>query len=544
MIRINQIKMPIEHSEEELRSKLCRTLHIAPEELLEFRIRRQSIDARRRQELCFVYAVDVKVRNESRILKKNKSPQITVARDVGYHFPEPGEKCLSSPPVVIGSGPAGMFCAYALALHGYRPMVLERGRAVEERSRRVSDFWAGGTLDSDTNVQFGEGGAGTFSDGKLNTLVKDVAGRNREVLEILVRLGAPSEILYQNKPHIGTDILKTVVANMRSEIERLGGRYYFQHQVTGLVTVQSAAGGSRSSQGADRSLQGLMVRTPEGEKTIFTQTAVFAIGHSARDTFRMLWEQGIAMDAKAFAVGMRVEHPQSMIDACQYNGHSHPALPAAAYKLTANTEGGRGVYSFCMCPGGYVVNASSEENLLAVNGMSYHARDGRNANSAIIVSVTPDDFPGEGPLRGIAFQQELERRAFAAGAGKIPQQLYGDYKENRISAAYGDFDSQTKGGCAFANLRDIFPEAVNRAFIEGMEAFPRYIPDYDRYDAILSGVESRTSSPVRIHRNKDFESNLAGLYPCGEGAGYAGGIMSAAMDGLKVAEAIAGRYHI
>lgn len=552
MIRINQIKMPIQHSREELRDRLCRILRIPPEELLEFCIRKQSIDARRRQELSFVYTVDVRLKNEERILKKNKNPQIALAHDAAYRFPEPGDRALTARPVVIGSGPAGMFCAYALALHGYQPVVLERGRQVEERSRIVSDFWEGGELDTGTNVQFGEGGAGTFSDGKLNTLVKDVAGRNRRVLEILVELGAPGEILYQNKPHIGTDILKNVVANMRAEIQRLGGSYCFRHQVTGLVTEPDTACENRSLQTADgrflsheagRSLRGLTVRTPEGEKFIPAETAVLAIGHSARDTFQMLQEQGIAMEAKAFAVGMRVEHPQSMIDECQYKGHSHPALPAASYKLTANTPEGRGVYSFCMCPGGYVVNASSEQGMLAVNGMSYHARDGQNANSAIIVSVTPEDFPGEGPLRGIAFQRELERRAAAAGGGRIPQQLYGDYRENRVSGGYGEFDSRTKGDRAFANLRDIFPEAVNRAFIAGMETFPRYIPDFNRYDAILSGVESRTSSPVRIHRNEAFESNVAGLYPCGEGAGYAGGIMSAAMDGLKVAEAIAGRYH-
>lgn len=531
MIRIHQIKLPMEHSEEELRSKVCRTLHIDQSELLELHIRRKSIDARRRMELSFVYTVDVKVSHESRLLKKNRSPQITLVQDVRYQFPSPGKSVLNTPPVVIGSGPAGMFCAYALALHGYHPIVLERGMDVNRRSQAVAAFWSGGMLDANTNVQFGEGGAGTFSDGKLNTLVKDTAGRNREVLEILVRLGAPEEILWQNKPHIGTDILKAVVANMRAEITRLGGTYRFLHQVTGLMIENHA-------------LRGLMVKTEKETQLIPAETAVLAIGHSARDTFRMLEEQGIAMEAKSFAIGMRVEHPQSMIDACQYQGHSHPALPAASYKLTANLPQGRGVYSFCMCPGGYVVNASSQEEMLAVNGMSYHARDGVNANSAIIVSVTPEDFPGKGPLCGVAFQQELERRAYALGKGCIPQQLYGDYKADRSSVSYGDFASQTKGACTFANLREIFPASINEAFVAGMESFPKYIPGYNRADAILSGVESRTSSPVRIHRNERFESNVAGLYPCGEGAGYAGGIMSAAMDGLKVAEALAGRYHM
>lgn len=531
MIRIHQIKLPMEHREEDLRSKVCRMLHISPQELLELHIRKKSIDARRRGELSVVYTVDVKVSHESRLLKKNRSPQIALAQDVRYHFPSPGEHILNTPPVVIGSGPAGMFCAYELALHGYHPIVLERGMDVERRSQAVADFWSGGTLDANTNVQFGEGGAGTFSDGKLNTLVKDTAGRNREVLEILVRLGAPEEILWQNKPHIGTDILKKVVANMRAEITRLGGSYRFSHQVTGLLVENNA-------------LQGLVVKTMNATQTIPAEAAVLAIGHSARDTFQMLRKQGIAMEAKSFAVGMRVEHPQSMINACQYQGHSHPALPAASYKLTANLPQGRGVYSFCMCPGGYVVNASSQEGMLAVNGMSYHARDGLNANSAIIVSVTPEDFPGEGPLCGVAFQQELERRAYALGNGSIPQQLYGDYKSDRSSVSYGEFESQTKGACAFANLRELFPASVNEAFIAGMESFPKYIPGYNREDAILSGVESRTSSPVRIHRDENFTSNVAGLYPCGEGAGYAGGIMSAAMDGMKVAEAVAGRYHM
>lgn len=529
MIRIHQIKLPMEHSEEDLRDKVCSMLHITPSELQELNVRRKSIDARRRTELAFVYTVDVRVSQESRLLKKNRSPQIALAQEVNYRFPSPGEDILHTSPVIIGSGPAGMFCAYELALHGYHPIVLERGTDVEHRSRSVADFWAGGTLNGSSNVQFGEGGAGTFSDGKLNTLVKDTAGRSREVLKTLVRMGAPEDILWQNKPHIGTDILKRVVANMRAETTRLGGSYCFLHQVTGLVTENNI-------------LRGLTVTTPDGTRDMPVEAAVLAIGHSARDTFRMLKDHGIAMDAKAFAVGMRVEHPQSMIDACQYKGHSHPALPAASYKLTANLPCGRGVYSFCMCPGGYVVNASSEKGMLAVNGMSYHARDGANANSAIIVSVTPEDFPGEGPLCGVAFQQELERRAYELGRGSIPQQLYADYKADRRSDSYGAFVSQTKGACTFANLRELFPAAVNEAFIAGMESFPKYIPDYNRGDAILSGVESRTSSPVRIHRNECFESSIAGLYPCGEGAGYAGGIMSAAMDGLKVAEALAGKY--
>lgn len=353
-----------------------------------------------------------------------------------------------------------------------------------------------------------------------------MAGRNREVLKTLVDMGADSEICCTNKPHIGTDILKEVVWNIRKETERLGGTYYFEHQLTDIETEN----------GRIKSI------TVNDDRKIAAEVLVLAIGHSARDTFKLLLDRGIAMEAKSFAVGMRVEHPQSMIDTSQYNGNSHSLLPAAAYKLTANLANGRGVYSFCMCPGGYVVNASSEEGYLAVNGMSFHARDGKNANSAIIVSVNPSDFGAEGPLAGVAFQRELERRAFELGGGRIPQQLYGDFKANRVSTSYGDFASETKGNTAFANLRELFPTEIAESFIEGMETFPRYIRDYNRDDAILSGVESRTSSPVRIPRDDHFESNIAGIYPCGEGAGYAGGIMSAAMDGMKIAEAIAAKY--
>lgn len=430
------------------------------------------------------------------------------------------------PPVIVGSGPAGLFAAYELAAHGYAPLVIERGRDVEQRTKDVEAFWASGSLRKNSNVQFGEGGAGTFSDGKLNTLVKDVAGRNRHVLELFVKAGAPKEILYVNKPHIGTDILKKVVKSLREEIIGMGGTVAFETQLTGIQVKNGA-------------LRAIEVN---GERWIETEILILAIGHSARDTFEMLEQTGIHMEAKSFAVGMRVEHPQKMIDECQYKGADMRYLPTASYKLTTNLDNGRGVYSFCMCPGGYVVNASSEEGLLAVNGMSYHDRAGANANSAIIVSVTPEDYPGEGPLKGVAFQRELERRAYRIGRGRIPQQLFGDFERNQISEDYGAFSSAAKGRTTFANLREIFPEEISRSFIEGMHRFAKYIPEYDREDAVLSAVESRTSSPVRISRNEAFESNIAGVYPGGEGAGYAGGIMSAAMDGLKVAEAVAAKY--
>lgn len=526
MIRIQQVKVPLKHTEADVLKKACKMLRLKEQEVLSYKIVRQSVDARKKTELSYVYTIDLKVSQEDKLLKKSNVPNIAKATEEEYRFPISGQEILKERPVIVGSGPAGLFCAYALAKHGYAPVVIERGSEVEKRTKEVEAFWNGGRLTKNSNVQFGEGGAGTFSDGKLNTLVKDVSGRNRRVLELFVEAGAPPEILYVNKPHIGTDILKAVVKNLREEIIRLGGSFFFETQMTDL-TIH-----------ADRICEIEL----NGSQKIKTEVLVLAIGHSARDTFEMLNRTTLQMEAKSFAVGMRVEHPQDMINRRQYHDADMRYLSAASYKVTANLENGRGVYSFCMCPGGYVVNASSEENRLAVNGMSYHSRDGKNANSAIIVSVTPRDFPEEGPLGGVAFQRLLEEKAFEAAHGKIPQQLFGDFEKDRISASYGAFESATRGECAFGDLRSVFPAEITESFINGMHSFSRYIPDYDRYDAILSGVESRTSSPVRITRNEAFVSSIDGIYPCGEGAGYAGGIMSAAMDGLKVAEAIAARY--
>ncbi len=386
-------------------------------------------------------------------------------------------------------------------------------------------------LNPDTNVQFGEGGAGTFSDGKLNTLVKDVKGRNQKVLDIFIRHGAPEAISYQAKPHIGTDILKQVIRNMRRQIEAWGGSYLFDTCVTDLHF-------------SNENLQSLACRNQTTGKcyNIETTLAVLAIGHSARDTFAMLENRGFQMEAKSFAVGLRVEHPQTMINDAQYGKEAALVLEAAPYKVTANLENGRGVYSFCMCPGGYVVNASSEEGQIAVNGMSYSKRDGKNANSAIIVTVTPEDFPGDGALAGVRFQRNLERKAYELGSGKVPQQLFGDFELGKLSERYGSFTSEIKGQHTFGALHELFSEEIKESFCQGMHQFARKLKGFDREDAILSGVESRTSSPVRIVRDEAFESNRNGVYPCGEGAGYAGGIMSAAMDGMKIAEAIAQKY--
>ncbi len=531
MIRIKQLKLPITHNEEQLLKKLAKTLHVKPEDIMGYKICRQSIDARKKHEVCFVYTVDAHVRNEQQVLRRAKGSHISQARDVAYCFPQTGKRPLQRPPVVIGSGPAGLFCAYLLAEHGFCPLILERGKPVEERAKEVENFWQNNILNPCTNVQFGEGGAGTFSDGKLNTLVKDAKGRNKKVLEIFIRHGAPAEISYQAKPHIGTDILKGVIRDMRRQIEAWGGTYLFNTCVTDLKF-------------SDGKLAALVCQVQENGnvKEMEAELAVLAVGHSARDTFAMLKERGFCMEAKSFAVGLRVEHPQSMVDEAQYGKEAAAVLDAAPYKLTANLEHGRGVYSFCMCPGGYVVNASSEEGHLAVNGMSYSKRNGRNANSAVIVTVTPEDFPGNGPLAGVEFQRRLERKAYAIGKGKVPQQLFGDFELERASHGYGSFPSEIKGLHEFGALHELFPKELKDSFCQGMHKFAHAIPGFDRADAILSGVESRTSSPVRITRNEAFESNRKGVYPCGEGAGYAGGIMSAAMDGMKIAEAIAAEY--
>ena len=486
-------------------------------------IAKRSIDARKKPDLQYVYSVDVLVANEASVWEKVNNNDIMLTRSEKYHLPSPGKKTFTMPPVIVGAGPAGLFCAYALVQKGVHPIVVERGKVIEERTADVAEFWKTGVLNSDSNVQFGEGGAGTFSDGKLNTLVKDPLGRNRFVLETFVKFGAPKHILYENKPHIGTDILADVIRNMRQFMEQAGAVFLFETCMTDYRCKQKK----------------LCAVQVNHDRWIETNHMILAIGHSARDTFRMLNDKGeLAMVPKSFAVGFRVEHPQEDINRQQYGDLYYKKLPAAPYKVTANLESGRGVYSFCMCPGGYVVNASSEKQRLAVNGMSYSARDGVNANSAIIVSVTETDFDGSDALAGVRFQEELEDRAYKLCCGKIPQQLFGDYCNNQPSVRYGAYESTTKGASMLCNLRGLLPESVENAFIEGMHAFSRVIPEFDRNDAILSGVESRTSSPVRIARDENFQAQIEGIYPCGEGAGYAGGIMSAAMDGLKIAEAI------
>ena len=486
MLRINQLKLKVGHSEEQLKKKLVRELKIRPEELQKFEIRRQSIDARKKPELYYVYSIDVQVKKEKEVLKKHPK-NVQKTQDVYYQMPKLEGETPKKRPVVVGSGPAGLFCAWILALAGCRPILLERGACVEERQRDVEEFWKSGILNPMSNVQFGEGGAGTFSDGKLNTLVKDTSGRNRFVLETFVRFGAPPEILYEQKPHIGTDILIRVVKNMRLAICGAGGEVRFHSQVTDIVLDET-------------SLVGVQVNQ---EEELETDTVIFAVGHSARDTFEMLYEKNLPMQAKSFAVGVRAEHPQKMINASQYGAESVPGLPAAPYKVTAKLENGRGVYSFCMCPGGYVVNASSEEGRLAVNGMSYHARAG----------------------------------------GKIPVQRLEDFCKNQISTSFGNVEPQMKGAYAFGDVHGIFPQVLAESIEEGMRQFEHKITGFSDGDTLLSGVESRTSSPVKIPRDENMESEIKGIFPCGEGAGFAGGITSAAMDGMKVAEAVLKKYN-
>lgn len=532
MIRISQIKLPVEHDGLALLQAAARELKTSSDKIENLTIQKKSIDARKKP-ISYVYTVDVKLKGEEKLLKKLHNRNVARVEKKRYQFPEPGSEKLEHRPVIVGTGPAGLFCGLMLARAGYRPILLERGEAARKRKETVDRFWNGGALAPNSNVQFGEGGAGTFSDGKLNTLVKDPAGRGRLVLQTFVQAGAPEEILYWNKPHLGTDVLISVVEHIRKEIESLGGEVRFGTQLTDIDI-------------RDGRVRGVYTKcndVPKQEAAYLeTEVLVLAIGHSARDTFAMLKDRAVPMERKAFAVGVRIEHPQDMINVSQY-GEGYPkALPTAAYKVTRKVSGDRGVYSFCMCPGGYVVNASSEEGGLAVNGMSYQARDSRNANSAMIVTVRPEDFGGDDLLSGVEFQRRLERAAYQAGGGKVPVQLLGDFRQHTVSTALGEVEPCIKGAWTFGDVRSIFPAQLSAALEEGIEGSEHLIPGFARADAVLSGVESRTSSPVRILRGENQESTVQGLYPCGEGAGYAGGITSAAMDGVKTAEAIVGRY--
>ena len=535
MIRIQQLNLEIPsfQTEEEydnyqkiqIEKKIIKLLKINTKDILSWEIIRRSLDARKKPTLFYSYIVDISVKNEAEILKRCKQKNVSSVTPQEYVFPQVNSPSDNPRPVIVGLGPAGLFCGYYLAKNGYKPIILERGKQVEQRLQDVEEFWNTGVLNTTSNVQFGEGGAGTFSDGKLNTLVKDKYGRNKEVLKVFVENGAPDKILYVQKPHIGTDILMDVVRNMRNKMLKWGAEIHYETKMTEILQINGEIAG---------------VKTEKGD-IFLTNAVVLAIGHSARDTFYMCHNANISMEAKSFAVGFRVEHPQELINIQQYGEQYPDCLPTAAYKVTAKSDNGRGVYSFCMCPGGYVVNASSEEGLLAINGMSYSKRDGNNANSAIIISVTPKDFSGQGPLSGVEFQRQIEKKAYEAGNGKIPVQYYKDFKNKSEHKGQipDNFTPAIKGLYTFGNVNEILPPDLNQSFIQGMEHFHKIIPGFADDLALISGIESRTSSPLRIHRDEYGQSpSLRGLYPCGEGAGYAGGITSAAMDGLYVAERI------
>lgn len=529
MIRITQLKLPVKHSNKELQEAAAKALKITVTNIKNIIIIKKSIDARK-NEVKYIYTVDVELfpgpkEQETVIINRCKNINVSISKQEKYEFTPKGQEPLKSRPVVIGTGPAGLFTAYLLAKHGYQPLVVERGAEVRKRVEAVEHFWNTNELNTECNVQFGEGGAGTFSDGKLNTLVKDVNNRYRLVMETFVNFGAPSDILYLNKPHIGTDRLRYVVENMRKEILRYGGEVRFETKLSDLIIENGA-------------LKAIELNHKE---IVPCEVLITAIGHSARDTFAMLLSKGLILTPKAFAIGLRIEHKQKLISETQY-GRAYQELSAADYKLTHQTQSGRGVYSFCMCPGGFVVNASSEQGHLAVNGMSNYNRDEENANSAIVVTVQPEDFGSTEPLAGIAFQRKWERAAHEAGKGAVPVQLFGDLRNNRKSVTIGNITPNIKGKYQLTDLNTCLPKTICDALKEGIQAFDYKIKGFGSEEAVLSGVESRTSSPVRIHRDDNYEANIRGIYPCGEGAGYAGGITSAAIDGIKVFETIANRF--
>lgn len=517
----------------ELRKKVAEILRIRESEIQQIKILKKSIDARKKPQIYYSYSVAFECSQEQKVLQKNRKdknlsiyvPQPSLEEMVPGLKKETGERV-----VIVGMGPAGLLCGYYLALCGRKPLLIERGAPMWERVGKVSAFWKEGVLDPDTNVSFGEGGAGTFSDGKLNTGVKDKTGKKKFILDTFIRHGAPEEIGYLSKPHIGTDELRGVIQSMGETIRQLGGTYRFHTRLTGFRYVEE------EYVPGQKQLRAVVVENEKGEtEEIPCDRCVLAIGHSARDTFSMLHEDGAAMEQKPFAVGVRVEHLQQSINKIQY-GVDDPRLPAADYKLTGKTSDGRGVYSFCMCPGGYVVNASTEPGGTVVNGMSDHARDSAHANSAIVVTVDQKDFGSDDVLAGVAFQRGLEEKTWQAGGGMIPVQQYGDFVKGVPTTELNHSSPVTRGKFVPADVKKILPSYISNGIMEGMKQFGQKITGFDAAETLILGTETRTSSPVRILRNREFESeNRRGIYPCGEGAGYAGGIMSAAMDGLRVA---------
>jgi uncharacterized protein len=534
MIRISEIKLPLllandaGHSEAEIKSAILKKLNVLSSDLIHFSIFKRGVDARKRNAILIAYIVDCELKNETSILAKfAKDPHVKTSPDTSYHFVATSSTNLKSRPVIVGFGPAGIFAALILAQAGFKPIVLERGKPVRERTKDTWKLWRNGILNPESNVQYGEGGAGTFSDGKLYSQIKDPKFYGRKVISEFIKAGAPPEIAYVSHPHIGTFRLVGVVETMRESIKSLGGEIRFESKVETIDIDSNTVKG---------------VTLTNGEH-ITTNHLILAVGHSARDTFEMLHKLGVYIEAKPFSIGFRIEHPQSLIDHARYGNHAqHPVLGAADYKLVHHASNGRSVYSFCMCPGGTVVAAASEPERVVTNGMSQYSRNERNANAGIVVGITPEiDYPDH-PLAGIELQRKLESQAYILGGSsyKAPGQLVGDFLMNKSSTKLGGVEPSYTPGLLLTSLDSALPEFAISAIREAIPAFAKQVKGFDLPDAILTGVETRTSSPIRIKRNDDTlqSINIKGLYPCGEGAGYAGGILSAGVDGIRVAEAV------
>ncbi|MDP9558027.1 UNVERIFIED_ORG: putative FAD-dependent dehydrogenase [Pseudomonas parafulva] len=529
MLRITELKLPLDHPDEALREAIVQRLGIRDEQLISFNLFKRSYDARKKNtELLFIYTIDLHASNQEELLRKFADDHNVVpAPDVTYKYVAQAPEGLDARPIVVGLGPCGIFAGLLLAQMGFKPIILERGKEVRQRTKDTWGLWRKSVLNPESNVQFGEGGAGTFSDGKLYSQIKDPQHHGRKVLEEFVKAGAPDEILYINKPHIGTFRLTGMVEQMRQEMIALGAEVRFEQKVTDLLIEEGQ-------------VQGVVLESGE---QLLSRHVVLALGHSARDTFRMLHAQGVYMEAKPFSVGFRIEHPQSLIDKARLGKYAgHPKLGAADYKLVYHAKNGRSVYSFCMCPGGTVVAATSEPGRVVTNGMSQYSRNERNANSGIVVGIDPErDYPG-GPLAGIELQERLEAHAYVMGGSnyQAPAQLVGDFVAGKPSTALGSVEPSYKPGVTLGDLAPSLPAFAIEAIREALPAFDRQIKGYNLHDAVLTGIETRTSSPLRITRGEDFQSlNVKGLFPAGEGAGYAGGILSAGVDGIRVAEAVA-----